>query len=189
MSSGWKSEMCILLRVLLDDFEEPYKIKDKSIQRLIVAAAQYVIAELTFPVKYEADINSLSITPDPTDDGGGSHGGNGEGLGSKTRDENFINLTCLKAACIADMGAARTAARQSFLMKDGTTSVDLRDVGKARLELIKTGFCKLYEQAKMEYVFGKNGTIAGGAIVTPFKLYAGYNGRHGSYFANRNDWF
>lgn len=159
---AWQTEMGTLLRVLLNDYAVPYQFSDQRIYQTICAAAQLVLSELRFPLVYEADIQSLAISPDPTD------------RDELTRDDNFINLVTLKAACITERGEARNAVRQGISIRDGSSAIDLRGPLEGRLALLKQGYCQAYEDAKMEYKTGRIGVVAGAAILSPFRIFAGY---------------
>lgn len=161
---AWQTEMGTLLRVLLNDFTAPFQFSDQRIHQTICAAAQLVLSELNFPHPFEADVQGLSIAPDPTD----------RNEASFTRDDNFINLVCLKAACITERGEARNAVRQGISIRDGSSAIDLRGPLEGRLALLKQGYCKAYEDAKLEYKTGRSGVIAGAAILGPFRIFAGY---------------
>jgi hypothetical protein len=161
---SWQTEMGTLLRVLLNDFTVPYQFSDQRVYQTICAAAQLVLSELNFPLIYEADVQSLSITPDPTD----------RDEASPTRDDNFINLVCLKAACITERGEARNAVRQGISIRDGSSAIDLRGPLQGRIALLKEGYCKAYDDAKLEYKAGRAGVVAGAAILSPFRIFAGY---------------
>jgi len=159
---AWQAEMGTLMRVLLDDLIVPYRFSDQRLAQTITAAAQLVLSELQFYQVFIADLQGLTITPDPTD------------REEKTRDDNFINLVCLKAACIAERGEARNAVRQGISIRDGSSAIDLRGPLEGRLKLLKDGYCKVYEDVKMDYKTGRFGVVAGAAIMTPFRIFAGY---------------
>lgn len=159
---AWQAEMGTLLRVLLNDLVIPYQFSDQRLYQAITASAQLVLSEMQFMLVYTADMQSLSIDPDPTD------------RDTMTRDDNFINLVCLKAACITERGEARNAVRQGISIRDGSSAIDLRGPLQGRLALLKQGYCQAYEDVKMEYKTGRVGVVAGASIMTPFRVFAGY---------------
>lgn len=159
---AWQAEMGTLLRVLLNDLVIPYQFSDQRLYQAITASAQLVLSEMQFVLTYTADMQGLSIDPDPTD------------REAMTRDDNFINLVCLKAACITERGEARNAVRQGISIRDGSSAIDLRGPLQGRLALLKQGYCQTYEDVKMEYKTGRIGVVAGAALMTPFRVFAGY---------------
>ena len=163
MAYNWKIEMGTVLRVLLNDLTAPYQYSDERLYQLLTVASQQVqAANLSFPLIYKINIPSLTITPDPTDSDAG------------TRDDSFINLVTLKAACITSHGEARTAAKQGISIRDGSSAIDLTGPLQGRLKLIEIGYCESYEQCKLEYQTARIGTIAGATILTPFRVFAGF---------------
>ena len=163
MAYNWKIEMGTVLRVLLNDLTAPYQYSDERLYQLLTVASQQVqAANLSFPLIYKINIPSLTITPDPTDSDAG------------TRDDNFINLVTLKAACITSHGEARTAAKQGISIRDGSSAIDLTGPLQGRLKLIEIGYCESYDQSKLEYQTARIGTIAGATILTPFRVFAGF---------------
>lgn len=160
---NWKVEMGTILRVLLGDLTAPYQYSDTRLyQLLVVAAGQVQSANVSFPLTYSVNISQLSITPDPTD------------ASANTRNDSFINLVTLKAACITNHGEARISAKQGISIRDGSSSIDLRGPLEGRLKLLEVSYCKAYDEAKLEYQTARIGTIAGAAILTPFRVFAGF---------------
>lgn len=163
MAYNWQIELGTVLRVLLNDLVVPYQYSDSRIYQLLTVSAQQVQASnVSFPLIYTVNIPDLTITPDPTDSDAG------------TRDESFINLVTLKAACITTHGEARTAAKQGISIRDGSSAIDLRGPLEGRLKLIQIGYCKAYEDSKLEYQTARIGVVAGAAILTPFRVFAGF---------------
>ncbi len=158
----WQAEMITLLRVLVDDLSSPYTYTDGRMTQVLAVAAQLVTAELTFPYDFQVNIQALTITPNPTDRAG-------------TRDDNFINLVCIKAACLIERGESRKSVGQSIAIRDGSSSIDLRGSMDGRLKLLEKGWCAVYEDTKLEYQASRNGAIAGAAIMTPFRVFAGFS--------------
>lgn len=160
---AWQDEMDVLLRVLVNDVAST-TYTDDTIEQTLVCAAFQVSQEMLFSQVFKVDMANIKITPDPTVDLSAQSGPN-------TRDESYINLVCLKAACIIDRGAASVAASQAIAVKDGASAIDLRDTAKSKLALLKSGWCAVYEDARMEYRAGQV-RIAGAAVMTPFRIYA-----------------
>lgn len=157
----WQAEMITLLRVLVDDLASPQTYTDGRLTQVLAVAAQIVSTELNFANDFKVNIQALTIEPNPTDR-------------SSTRDDNFINLVCIKAACLIERGETRKSVGQGIAIRDGSSSIDLRGSMDGRLKLLEKGWCSVYEDTKLEYQTGRNGSIAGAAIMTPFRVFAGY---------------
>ena len=157
----WQTEMVALLRTLINDTASTPTYTDDRLEQVLVTAARFVSMELRFAQPYQGNITSVQIVPDPTDEANGF------------RDEFYINLTCLKAACIIDRGSAGAAAGQAIMIRDGTSQIDLREAFKAKLSLIAKGWCAVYDDVKDEYLVGQTGSVTMGlAIMGPFRAYA-----------------
>ena len=159
---AWQSEMVEIFRVMLNDLDTPPTYSDERLQKILVVAAHIVLVEIPFSRAFTADIENVDITPDPTDTNGG------------TRDDAFINLVCFKGGCLADRGRITISAGQAVTIRDGSSSIDLRGVAEAQLALLEKGWCAVYDDAKFQYLSGQVKNI-GAAIMTPFRVFAGYN--------------
>ena len=157
----WQAEFITLIRVLIDDLSSPQTYNDKRLTQVLAVAAQLVTNELNFPIKFKVDIQALTIEPSPVDR-------------DSTRDENFINLVCIKAACLIERGETRKSVGQGIAIRDGSSSIDLRGTMDGRLKLLEKGWCSVYDDTKLEYQANRNGAIAGAAIMTPFRVFAGF---------------
>lgn len=151
------TECVTIIRWLINDLSSAPTYTDQRLEELLLVAAQYVNQEIDFAQSYVVDADELTLTPDPT-------------LRS-SRDEPFINLTCLKAACILDVAETRTATGQSIAIKDGSSSIDLRGNAASKLALLKAGWCAQYQMAKEEFLEGNRQSV-GAIILTPFKIYS-----------------
>lgn len=158
----WQAEMITLLRVLVDDLSSPYTYTDGRLTQVLAVAAQLVTAELNFPYNFQVNIQALTITPNPTDRSG-------------SRDDNFINLVCIKGACLIERGETRKSVGQGIAIRDGSSSIDLRGSMMGRIKLLEKGWCAVYEDTKLEYQASRNGSIAGAAIMSPFRVFAGFS--------------
>lgn len=162
---SWDEDMVGILRVMVNDPESSV-YTDARLEQLLLVGAFQVCQELDFSHDFVVNFPNETITPDPTEEA--------------TRDDSFVNLACLKAACIADRGGAILAARQAIAVKDGASAIDLRGNLQGKLRLLeKGGWCAVYQDAKLEYLTNASKSIAGAAIMTPFRLYAygGYTPR------------
>lgn len=147
--------MVPLLRTYINDLDETSpRYSDERLEGALVAAARLVVQELTFDNDYAMSVPNVTIAPDPTD--------------AATRDEAFIDLVTVKAACVLDRGAAGLAAGQAIMVQDGSSRVDLRDAFKANLSLLEKGWCAVYAEMAETYANGTYGSY-GIAIMTPFR--------------------
>ena len=159
MSISWQIPCIELLRHLINDLDTSnLTYTDTRLQRLLIVAAFQVACEVDFSQDFVIDIAGHSITPDPTDTANG------------TNDENFVNLMCLKAACILSNGAAILAANNAVAGKDTVSSWDLKGVAEHTIALLKEGWCKVYKEALEDYMTG-DGTV-GAAVMGPFRTRA-----------------
>jgi len=153
------TELTDILRVLVNDADST-SYTDAILEKTLAVAARQVTVEMDFTQDFKITIGTTpAIAPDPTDDAGG------------TRDDSFINLATLKAACIMDQGAALLAAKQAIAVGDGSSKIDLRERAAWLLKLLEKGWCAAFENAKLEYKSGQV-QVAGAAVMTPFRLYA-----------------
>lgn len=160
---AWKIEMVEILRAMINDFNST-DYTDLTLQRVIASAALQVNREMKFslPYKVTISITSPDIVPDPTFDG--------DANSPSTRDDDYVNLVCLKAACMTDRGGAILAAKRAIAVKDGDSYIDLRGTLQGRLKLLETGWCSVFDAAKMEYKLGGLSSGIGVAIMSPFRL-------------------
>jgi len=155
---AWSIELPLLLRHLIDDYNEPREYTDKRLESLIVSAAQLTIATVDFPKDYSVDVVGRGISPDPTD---------------SPKDNGFINLITLKAACLLATGDYRSSSNKGLVIKDGPSSIDARVLVESKKELAET-LCKDYTDAELEYRLGNSS--AGEAIIGPHRSdYSGGN--------------
>jgi hypothetical protein len=167
---AWQDEMIELLRVMVQDMADKPKYPDDSLERVLVGAAHIVEAELDFPVHFAADLANRDIVPDPTDADAG------------TRDDNFINLTCMRAAAIIDQGSIR--AESGIVIRDNGSMVDLHYKLDALVKMVqgKGGWASEYQDAKLAYQAGLLTDVVGAAVLGPFRDLAGeYYGWDGYY--------
>ncbi len=155
MAISWETDCIELLRNLINDVDEPQRFTDDRLTRVLVVAAFQLLRSADFSQTFIVDISQQLISPDPTDRDGG------------TNDENFVNLMCLKAACIIDSGSAILAAQKAFSVKDMVTQVDLRDVATSTLALLEKGYCADFDEILTDYLSG-DGSISA-AVMSPFR--------------------
>lgn len=138
---AWKTEMTLAFRHFIDDLDEDSPTySDTRIQELLIVAGQSVIADADFITDYSADVDELIFTPDPTD----------RDIG---RDEAFIQLVLLKAACILHTSSLRQAAGRAIDVKDGNVSISFKGEYTGRSDIAKNA-CKEYVDTLYAYQIG-----------------------------------
>lgn len=159
----WQNEMVLILRDIINDVGDTPTYSHQRLQEAILAAAQVVSFEVSFPQTYTVDFDEYLISPDPTDTAGG------------TRDNAFIALTTMKAACRIARGEAKIAGGQAISVKDGSSAVDLRDAAKYK-NVVADSFCKEYQDMKWEYETGSISIINKFALICgPYRMFVGGN--------------
>jgi hypothetical protein len=158
---SWQDTTNVLLRVSINDLDETaYRFTDDRLEQILVVAMWRV--QQDEPRAFDAftvDVVNVSVTPDPT-------------VGAD-RNDSFVNLAVANAACLNDRGAVLLAADQALRVKDVGSEVDLRDVFKAKLAVLKDGWCETYKKMLAEYRRNSGDGVAGAAIMTPFRAYGG----------------
>lgn len=165
---AWDTELTRILRYMVNDIDPTNQIYDDGrLSELLLVAAQLVNQEVSFDTTYTIDVEQLCLAPDPTV--------------ANARDDSFINLVCLKAACVLDMAETRTATSQALGIRDGSSSIDLKGSAEARLKFLDKGWCKAYTEAREEYT--TSGRIIAGALISgPTKLFS--RGTYGGMYPN-----
>ena len=148
---AWQTEMPTLLRYVINDSESPQEFTDARLERLITSSAQLTLGVVDFPRTYVVDVAASGITPDPT---------------SAPRDNGFINLVILKAACLLSTGDYRKSSNKGLIIKDGPSSIDARTLVESKRELMES-LCKDYNEAELEFRLGNSN--AGAAILGPHR--------------------
>lgn len=153
---AWQDEMVLMVRYLINDVDSPYTNTDAKLEKLITVAAQQTLNDIEFKQTYTVDISTPDITPDPTD-------------GDK--DNAFINLVSLKAACLYDNWSFRSKLGVAGIsVRSGADSVSTNGQLSGYQWILQNGPCKAFEQAKWEFEAGN--LTPGRAILGPF---AGWN--------------
>lgn len=151
---SWKKEMTTIVRVLINDFGPTYTYSDSRIQQVLVVAANYVQVDVELDNKYTINIVTPNITPDPTL--------------SDPKDDIFVNLTSLKAACIIDQSSLRTkSALEGIRAALGPASLSISNNNLSGFKiLLDKGPCKLYEDLTDHWNIGNANFVR--AIFSPF---------------------
>lgn len=138
-----------MLRVIINDFNDPEVYSDSRLKQVIMVAAAYIKQEILLPTSYTIDVVGQTITPDPTN------------------DVVFINMATLKAACLVDQGNYRTQAMVAGIVaKCGPAEIQTMNYLKGFLDLFANGPCKAYEDLKMQQNFGDGINLQ--VIMSPF---------------------
>ena len=149
---AWQNEMSIIVRHLINELDSSaYVFSNDRVEETILVASQLVLHEMDFENTYSVDVDSSSLSPDPTS--------------SSNKDDAFISLVCLKSAYILLGSEIKTHSLNSISLKDGPSSLDLRGIVQG-LNILFSDVVKRYDQAKLQYQLG--GSIAGQAVLSPY---------------------
>lgn len=149
---SWQGEMITIVRHLINDVDEDnYTYSYDRIEKTILVAAQIVSTEVDFNNVYTINVENSTLSPDPAL--------------LTAKDDSFINLVSLKAACIILGSELKTYSLQSFTVSDGPSSINMGAVA-TNLQFLYTNACDKYEQYKFNYLAGVNG--GGKAILSPY---------------------
>jgi len=122
-----------------------------TIETTLIVAAQLVTLEVDLGNAYTINVEACSLSPDPTD--------------ADTKDNAFINLVCLKAACVVVGSQVRSESSNAISIKDGPSAIDLRGVAGTLMGLYQD-LCAKYEHTLLNYRAGNS--IAGKSILGPY---------------------
>lgn len=148
---SWQIEIPIIVRTLINDFSDQPVYSDERILQIIAVAAKYVQFDVVLDYKYEVDVTNPNISPDPTNN----------------RDEIFISLVSLKAACIVDQSALRTkAALEGIRASLGPASIAVNNSLQGFLAILEKGPCAAYDELTSHWDV-KDATAVR-AILSPF---------------------
>jgi hypothetical protein len=162
---SWQGQMSTMVRHIINDLDaSAYKYSANRIETSILVSAQLVTLQTDFNNTYTINVEQCSLSPDPTD--------------TDTRDDAFINLTCLKTACVIVGSEVRSESTNAISIKDGPSAIDLRGVAST-LIILYQDLCKKYDQLVLDYRAG--GSVAGQAILGPYSpgseyITRGYDG-------------
>ena len=160
----WQNEMVRIVRFLINDLDAT-TYEDCRLEETILVAVQLLIDQLDFANTYTVDVDSLVLSPDPTT--------------LTTKDNFFINVASIKAACIVLGSEAKTLAAQSARIKDGPSSIDISSAYQSVHQLYKE-LCDKLDKMILDYNAGNS--VAGQAVLTPYT----YEGIDGTVIRNFN---
>ena len=149
---SWQGQMGTIVRHLVNDLDPSnYKYSDDRIETSILVASQLMVMNVDFNNTYDINVEACRLSPDPTDSG--------------TKDNAFITLSSLRAACIIIGSEIRSESGNAISIKDGPSAIDLRGVTQTLTVLYKD-LCEKYEHLLLEYRAGSS--VAGHAILGPY---------------------
>lgn len=148
---SWSLEIPIIVRTLINDLSDNPTYSDERLQQVIVVAAKYVQFDVILDHQYAIDVSVPNISPDPTTD----------------RDEIFIALVSLKAACIVDQSELRTkAAMEGIRAALGPASLSVGGSLEGLKMIIEKGACATYDELTSHWDVKDATAIR--AILSPF---------------------
>jgi hypothetical protein len=151
----WSDDMVLILRTLISDMDTPPKYSDDRLKKLLLVSGQFVQTENIMPVYYTISTSAITITPDPTAD---------------VRDDAFINLTCLKSACLLASSSLLGNSANGISVIENNYKFDNR--GKfTNMQSTVTTWCEAYKEAQWENA--NQNRCPGRAIIGPY-LISGY---------------
>ena len=147
----WQNEMTLIVRHLVNDLDSSsYIFTDSRLEEAVLVSAQLASLEIDFENTYTIDVDSVSLTPDPTD--------------SSNKDDSFINLVCLKTSQMLSGSELKTHSLNAISLRDGPSAIDLRGIVQG-LKILFEDIGARYDHAKLAYQMG---TSAGQAILSPY---------------------
>lgn len=149
----WQTEMCTIVRHLVNDTES-VTYPDERIEMTVLVAAQLISTEVDFEQTYTINVDAYQISPDPTT--------------ADAKDDGFINLVCLKAACIIAASEYKAYSLGAIRVSDGPSSIDMSSIA-GNLRLLSEGLCNKYENAKLNFATANNNV--GQAVLSPYGSY------------------
>jgi len=148
---SWQNEMVVIVRHLVNDLNSSdYTFTDDRLEESVLVAAQLASLEIDFENTYSIDVDSVTLTPDPTASG--------------NKDDSFINLVCLKTARLLLGSELKTHSLNAISLRDGPSSLDLRGIVTG-LNILFEDIAQRYEDAVLQY---KLNGVVGEAILGPY---------------------
>jgi len=167
---AWQNEMTVIVRHLVNDLDSSsYEYNDDRVEESILVAAQLSSLEIDFESVYTVDVDSLSLSPDPTD--------------STNKDDSFINLVCLKTAQMLIGSELKTHSLNAISLRDGPSALDLRGIVSG-LKILFDDINRRFEEAKTQY---KLDGVVGQAILGPYS--PGSDAIARTHMNQRSGWF
>ena len=167
---AWQNEMTVIVRHLVNDLNSSdYTFADDRLEEAILVSAQLSALEIDFENSYTIDVDSLTLTPDPTD--------------SSNKDDSFINLVSLKTSQMLLGSELKTHSLNAISLRDGPSALDLRGIVTG-LKILFDDINRRYEEAKTQY---KLDGVVGQAILGPYS--PGSDAVARTHLSQRSGWF
>lgn len=148
---SWQTELPIIVRTLVNDLGDQPNYSDQRLLQVLSVAARYVQFDVVLDTKYEVDVSTSSISPDPT----------------VSNDEIFIALVSLKAACIVDQSTYRTkSAMEGIRASLGPASLSVAGQSSAWKTILDQGPCAAYDELTSHWDVAQATAIR--SILSPF---------------------
>ena len=165
--------MTTIVRHLINDIDSTsYTFSTDRVETTILVAAQLLIMNVDFNNDYDINVEAVTLSPDPTD--------------TDTKDDPFIALACLRAACIVIGSEIRKESGNAISIKDGPSAIDLIGV-TSTLTVLYQDLCKKYDESLIDYRAGNS--VSGQSILGPYSPGSDHvrrgsysDGRSGGYF-------
>lgn len=162
--------MALIVRHLVNDLNSSdYTFTDSRIEESVLVSAQLAALEVDFENTYAIEVDSLSLSPDPTD--------------SSNKDDSFINIVCLKTAQMLLGSELKTHSLNAISLRDGPSALDLRGIVSG-LKILFDDINKKYDEAKTQY---KLNGVVGQAILGPYS--PGSDAVARTHLSQRSGWF
>lgn len=162
--------MTIIVRHLVNDLDSTnYTFTDSRLEEAVLVSAQLAALEIDFENTYTIDVDSVSLSPDPT--------------ASTNKDDSFINLVCLKTARMLLGSELKTHSLNAISLRDGPSSIDLRGIVSG-LKILFDDINRRYEEAVTQY---KLNGVVGQAILGPYS--PGSDSVARTHLSHRSGWF
>lgn len=166
----WQNEMTIIIRHLVNDLDSTsYTFTDSRLEEAVLVCAQLLLLEVDFESTYTIDVDSMTLSPDPTDSG--------------NKDDSFINLICLSTSQMLLGSELKIHSLNAISLRDGPSSLDLRGI-VAGLKILFEDINRRYDEAKMQY---KLNGVVGQAILGPYS--PGSDAVSRTHLSHRAGWF
>ena len=166
----WQNEMTIIVRHLVNDLDSSsYIFTDDRVEESVLVSAQLASLEIDFENTYTIDVDSVSLSPDPTD--------------SSNKDDSFINLVSLKTAQMLLGSELKTHSLNAISLRDGPSALDLRGIVTG-LKILFDDINKRYDEALIQY---KLNGVVGQAVLGPYS--PGSDSVARTHMSHRSGWF
>lgn len=138
----WLEKVVNIVRTLINDLDS-VDYSDARIQQVVMVAAFTMTYEICFSQTYTIDMEAQTIEPEPNQD--------------------FITLLSLKTAMLIYNGESKAAAKNSFSIQDGPSTINTTGSAKSSQDNLKN-IKAMYDDAKLRYCM--NGSV-GKVVMTP----------------------